>query len=83
MSRVHKRARTTGVPTMGGMRTTKIVLVDDLDGTDADRTVRFSLDGVEYEIDLTDEHATELEAALRPFADAARVVKRKRSRAKN
>jgi len=68
---------------MGGMRTTKIVLVDDLDGTDADRTVRFSLDGVEYEIDLTDEHATELEAALRPFADAARVVKRKRSRAKN
>jgi hypothetical protein len=28
-------------------------LVDDLDGSDADRTVRFSLDGVQYEIDLS------------------------------
>ena len=32
---------------------TTVVLEDDLDGGPADETVRFGLDGVEYEIDLT------------------------------
>lgn len=64
------------------MRMTRVVLVDDLDGTDADRTVLFALDGVEYEIDLTDAHARELETALQPFREAARVIKKKRTRAK-
>lgn len=41
-----------------------VVLVDDLDGTDATETVNFALDGVDYEIDLTDEHASELRNAL-------------------
>ena len=27
-------------------------LIDDLDKSDADETVRFGLDGIEYEIDL-------------------------------
>jgi hypothetical protein len=41
-----------------------VVLVDDIDGTDAAETVSFALDGVDYEIDLSDGHATELREAL-------------------
>lgn len=33
------------------------VFIDDLDGSDAEGTVRFGLDGAEYEIDLNAEHA--------------------------
>ena len=35
----------------------QIVLIDDIDGGDADETVTFALDGVSYEIDLTAKHA--------------------------
>ena len=41
-----------------------VVLVDDLDGSDADETVGFALDGVDYEIDLSEKHAGELRTAL-------------------
>jgi len=41
-----------------------VVLVDDIDGQDADETVSFALDGVDYEIDLSDKHASELRDAL-------------------
>ena len=41
-----------------------VVLVDDIDGTDASETVGFALDGVDYEIDLSDKHASELREAL-------------------
>ena len=33
------------------------LLIDDLDGGEAEGTVRFGLDGAEYEIDLSAEHA--------------------------
>ncbi|HET8926965.1 MAG TPA: Lsr2 family protein [Microbacterium sp.] len=53
-------------------------LVDDLDGTvlevGAGDTVLFSLDGVAYEIDLTDEHAAQLREAVQPYIDAGRRV---------
>ncbi len=49
-----------------------ITLVDDLDGGEADRTVRFALDGIEYEIDLAESNIEELTSALAPFIDAAR-----------
>jgi hypothetical protein len=53
-------------------------LVDDLDGTvlevGSGETVLFSLDGVAYEIDLTDDHATELRGALAPYVGAARSI---------
>ncbi|WP_166850700.1 Lsr2 family protein [Isoptericola sp. BMS4] len=42
----------------------QIVLIDDIDGSDADETVTFALDGVSYEIDLTSKHAAELRDAL-------------------
>ena len=50
------------------------LFVDDLDGSQADGTVRFGRDGTEYEIDLNAEHATELRKALARYVDAARRV---------
>ncbi len=50
----------------------QVLLIDDLDGGDAEGTVRFGLDGVEYEIDLSAEHAEALRRALAPFVGAAR-----------
>jgi hypothetical protein len=38
----------------------EVVLIDDLDGGNAAETVTFSLDGVTYEIDLSDENARKL-----------------------
>lgn len=53
-------------------------LVDDLDGTVLDigsgETVLFSLDGVAYEIDLTDDNAAALRAALAPYIEAGRSI---------
>lgn len=58
-----------------------ITLVDDLDGNDADETVTFGLDGVEYEIDLSAGHAQQLREALGVYVGhARRSGGRKRSR---
>jgi hypothetical protein len=46
--------------------------IDDLDGSAADGTVRFGLDGTEYEIDLNAEHARQLRDALALYVKAAR-----------
>jgi hypothetical protein len=50
------------------------VFVDDLDGSEADGTVRFGLDGTEYEIDLNTQHAQQLRDALARYMAAARRV---------
>lgn len=52
-----------------------IILVDDLDESEADETVTFGLDGVTYEIDLNDKHATSLRQSLTKYVDHARRVK--------
>lgn len=53
-------------------------LVDDLDGSVLEigegETVLFSLDGIAYEIDLTEENAAALRDALAPYIGAARSV---------
>ena len=49
-----------------------IVLVDDIDGNDADETVSFALDGKEYEIDLNSANAQKLRDALAPYVGHAR-----------
>jgi hypothetical protein len=49
-----------------------VVLVDDIDGNDAEETVSFALDGVDYEIDLSDKHAGELRNALSLYVGHAR-----------
>ena len=48
------------------------LLIDDLDGSEAEGTVRFGLDGAEYEIDLNAEHAQTLRDALARYVRAAR-----------
>ena len=50
------------------------VLVDDIDGGDADETVKFALDGVQYEIDLATDNAEALREALAPWSSAARRI---------
>jgi hypothetical protein len=50
------------------------LFIDDLDGSAAEGTVRFGLDGTEYEIDLNAGHAKELRDALARYVDAARRV---------
>jgi nucleoid-associated protein Lsr2 len=50
------------------------LFVDDLDGSVAEGTVRFGLDGTEYEIDLNAEHATALRNALAAYVSAARRI---------
>ena len=48
------------------------LLIDDLDGGQAEGTVRFGLDGAEYEIDLSAKHAEAMRKALEPYVSAAR-----------
>ena len=48
------------------------LLIDDLDGSEAEGTVRFGLDGTEYEIDLNAEHAQVLREALARYVGSAR-----------
>jgi hypothetical protein len=50
------------------------LFIDDLDGSAAEGTVRFGLDGTEYEIDLNAEHAQALRDALTRYISAARRV---------
>lgn len=51
-----------------------IVLVDDLDGSEASESVSFGLDGTSYEIDLNDKNAAQLRDALAPYVGHARKV---------
>ena len=49
-----------------------VELEDDLDGGPADETVRFGVDGSEYEIDLSKKNAAAFRRKLAPFIDHAR-----------
>jgi hypothetical protein len=48
------------------------LLIDDLDGGEADGTVRFGLDGTDYEIDLSAAHSEELRKTLERYLAHAR-----------
>ncbi len=50
----------------------QVLLVDDLEGGDADETVTFALDGKTYEIDLNTKNAEKLRGALADFVGAGR-----------
>jgi nucleoid-associated protein Lsr2 len=50
------------------------LFIDDIDGGAAEGTVRFALDGTEYEIDLNAEHTEELRSALGKYVSHARKV---------
>jgi hypothetical protein len=51
---------------------TQTLFIDDIDGGEAAGTVRFALDGVSYEIDLSTEHDEALHTALGKYIDHAR-----------
>lgn len=53
---------------------TVVQLVDDIDGSAATSTVRFSWSGSDYEIDLSSENARAFEAAMAPYLGAAKRV---------
>jgi hypothetical protein len=48
------------------------LFIDDIDGSTAEGTIRFGLDGTEYEIDLNAEHAQQLRDALAAYVRAGR-----------
>src|SRR4051794_21680736 len=51
-----------------------IVLVDDIDGSEASETITFGLDGTSYEIDLNEKNAAALRDALSSYVGHARKV---------
>ncbi|MBM9461058.1 Lsr2 family protein [Nocardioides sp. zg-536] len=53
-----------------------IILVDDIDGSEATQTVSFGVDGANYEIDLNDDNAEKLREALATYVGHARKVGR-------
>jgi len=58
------------------------LLVDDVDGGEADETVTFALDGVTYEIDLNAENAESLRESFATWVGHGRRVGGRSSRAK-
>lgn len=62
---------------------TVVSLVDDLDESEADETVEFGLDGVVYEIDLSEAHATSLRDSLADYVAHARRTSGRRGIGRN
>ena len=54
---------------------TLVTMTDDLDGSKADRTITFAVDGSNYEIELSKKNATAFEKAVKPYVDAARKTR--------
>lgn len=50
----------------------RVTQVSDISGEEAAETVRFALDGTEYEIDLAAAEAAQMRASVRPFTEHAR-----------
>ena len=55
-------------------------LLDDIDFMAEAKTVRFSLDGIHYEVDLSSTNLQKLRDALQPFIKFSHVVRRETSR---
>jgi hypothetical protein len=53
-----------------------VELEDDLDGGPADQTLRFGLDGTDYEIDLSTSNAATFRQQIAPYLDHARKAGR-------
>jgi Lsr2 len=57
-----------------------VMLTDDFDGGAAEETVRFGIDGADYEIDLSAKNARRFRKQLAPFIEHARKASRGLSR---
>ncbi len=53
-------------------RKVQVLLEDDIDGTPGAETIRFSLDGKSYEIDLSEKNAEKLRKAFAPWIGGGR-----------
>lgn len=51
------------------------VLTDDLDGSDAEGTLTFSVDGSHYEIELSKKNRAAFDKATAPYIGAARKIR--------
>src|SRR5215217_2317417 len=58
---------------------TIVLLEDDVDGSKADETIEFGIDGTTYAIDLSNSNATKLRGALDGYISKARKMRGKRS----
>ena len=56
------------------MKKTHVVLIDDIDGTPAKDTVTFTFQGVTYEIDLSEEHISEMSADFEKWISSSRRI---------
>lgn len=64
----------------------QVLLVDDIDGSEATETVSFGIDGVAYEIDLSSGNAGKLRTELAQYVERARksgAVSLRRRRQRN
>jgi hypothetical protein len=52
----------------------KVMLIDDLDGSEGAETIRYSVDGQAYEVDLSEENADRFRSVLKEFIDVSRQV---------
>lgn len=52
------------------------VLVDDLDGTEGAETISYTINGQDYEIDLSEDNAEKFHDALEPYIQKSREVRR-------
>jgi hypothetical protein len=54
--------------------------LDDIDFMAEARTIRFSLDGIHYEVDLSASNLQKLHDCLQPFVKVSHIVRRDGSR---
>jgi hypothetical protein len=54
----------------------RIVLIDDLDGSEGTETLQYTVDGQEYEIDLSKDNAGKFRTLLEPYIEKSRKVER-------
>ena len=52
----------------------RTLFIDDIDGSEAEGTVQFGLDGTNYEIDLNTKHAEALRKSLARYLQASRKI---------
>ncbi|NLE99011.1 MAG: Lsr2 family protein [Propionibacterium sp.] len=62
-------------------RRVEVTLIDDISGEEASRTFEFSVEGQNYEIDLTEANIEKFNKAVAEFVDNARRVRGARRRA--
>ena len=54
----------------------QFVLVDDLDGSEGAETISYTINGQDYEIDLSEDNAEKFHDALEPYIKKSREVRR-------